>query len=113
MTPTGMELALFQEFASMAMPHLLEKTGIYVVQPNGMQSRLQQVHKVGKGLLRERLRTYKKMWPDGGRVFAFFTVPTSTALWSTERDVGLQRERQLIDVGTGLLRAHRCRNYLL
>ena len=99
-----MELALFHEYVAVHMPQLRDKTGIYVVQPNGMQRRLQHVHKLGKGLLRERLRIYKKMWPDGGKVFAFFTVPTPTATWSTERDIPLLREQQLISAGSGLLR---------
>lgn len=105
--PDGMELALFHAYAALTLPHLLDKTGVYVVRPNGMQRHLRRTVKVGKGLLRERFRTYKKMWPDGGKVFAFFTVPAPTAMWSTERDVALQREQQLIGVGTGLLRAHR------
>ena len=105
--PTGMELALFQEYAALTHPQLLDKTGVYVVQPNGLQHHLHHVHKVGKGLLRERFRTYKKMWPDGGKVFACFTVPTATAMWSTERDVALRREQQLIGTDAGLLRSHR------
>ena len=50
--PTGMELALFQEYAALTHPQLLDKTGVYVVQPNGLQHHLHHVHKVGKGLLR-------------------------------------------------------------
>ena len=33
-----------------------------------------------------------------GKVFAFFTVPTPTAMWTTERDIPSLREQQLIDV---------------
>ena len=97
-----MDLALFHEYIVMHMPQLRD-----VVQPNGMYRRLQHVHKLGKGMLRERFRTYKKMWPDGGKVFAFFTVPTPTAIWSTERDIPSLREQQLINPKSGLLRA-RC-----
>ena len=88
-------------------PHTLVVGPVTVVRPNGMQHRLQNVHKLGKGLLHERFRTYKQMWPDGGRVFAFFTVPTHTAMWSTERDVARLREQELIGAGAGLLRSHR------
>ena len=72
-----------------------------------MQRHLRRTVKVGKGLLRERFRTYKKMWPDGGKIFAFFTVPTHTAMWSTERDVARLREQELIGHVAGLLRTHR------
>ena len=102
-----MELAIFREYLQLSAPHLLEKTGVYVVQPNSLQRSLRNVHKVGKGQLQQRFRTYKQMWPDGGKVFAFFTVPTPTATWTTERDLPTLREQQLIGVDTGLLRKHR------
>ena len=102
-----MELAIFREYVQLYAPHLLDKTGVYVVQPNSLQRSLRNVHKIGKGQLQQRFRTYKQMWPDGGKVFAFFTVPTATATWTTERDIPLLRERQLIGVDAGLLRMHR------
>ena len=47
------------------------------------------------------------MWPDGGKVFAFFTVPTPSAVWAMQRDIPYMREQQLIGVGHGLLRHKR------
>ena len=76
------------QYLHLHAPHLLEKTGVYVVQPNSLQRSLRNVHKVGKGQLQQRFRIYKQMWPDGGKVFAFFTVPTPTAMWTTERARG-------------------------
>lgn len=102
-----MELAIFREYLQLSAPHLLDKTGVYVVQPNSLQRSLRNVHKIGKGQLRERFRMYKQMWPDGGKVFAFFTVPTPAAVWSTARDIPSLREQQLIGVGAGLLRKYR------
>ena len=97
-----MELAIFREYLHLSAPHLLDKTGVYVVQPNSLQRSLRNVHKIGKGQLQERFRMYKQMWPDGGKVFAFFTVPTPTAVWSTARDIPSLREQQLIGVGTAV-----------
>ncbi len=102
-----MELAIFREYLRLSAPHLLDKTGVYVVQPNSLQRSLRDVHKIGKGQLQERFRMYKQMWPDGGKVFAFFTVPTPTAVWSTGRDIPSLREQQLIGVGAGVLRMYR------
>lgn len=106
-SPAGMDLELFQAYASQTAPRLLDQTGVYVVQPNGLQRRLNNVYKLGKGQLQSRFRIYKKMWPDGGKVFAFFTVPTPSAVWAMQRDVPLAREQQLIGVGHGLLRHKR------
>ena len=102
-----MELAIFREYLHLSAPQLRDKTGVYVVQPNSLQRSLRNVHKIGKGQLQERFRMYKQMWPDGGKVFAFFTVPTPTAVWSTSRDIPSLREQQLIGAGAGLLRKHR------
>ena len=102
-----MELAIFRDYLRLSAPYLLDKTGVYVVQPNSLQRSLKNVHKVGKGLLNERFRMYKQMWPDGGKVFAFFTVPTPSAVWSTVRDIPTLREQQLIGVGAGRLRMYR------
>ena len=102
-----MDLELFQAYASQTAPRLLDQTGVYVVQPNGLQRRLNNVYKLGKGQLQSRFRIYKKMWADGGKVFAFFTVPTPSAVWAMQRDVPLAREQQLIGVGHGLLRHKR------
>lgn len=80
---------------------------MYVVQPNALQSHLRSVFKVGKGQLRQRFRMYKQMWPDGGKVFAFFTVPTPSAAWAMQRDIPYTREQQLIGASNGLLRHRR------
>jgi len=103
-SPTGMELALFQAYVTHTTPRLLDKTGVYVVQPNGLQNHLRGVFKVGKGQLWQRFRMYKQMWPDGGKVFAFFTVPTASASWAMQRDIAFAREQQLIGTSDGLLR---------
>ena len=105
--PAGMDLALFLAYVSQTAPQLLDKTGVYVVQPNGLQRQLRHVHKLGKGQLQQRFRIYKQMWPDGGKVFAFFTVPTPSAVWAMQRDIPYMREQQLIGVGHGLLRHKR------
>ena len=88
-SPVGMELALFQAYVMHTTPRLLDKTGVYVVQPNGLQNHLRDVFKIGKGQLRQRFRMYKQMWPDGGKVFAFFTVPTASASWAMQRSRSL------------------------
>ena len=101
----AMELALFQEYARLSQPHLLHKGGVYVVQPNGMQKRLENVHKIGKGNLKERFRMYKQMWPDGGKVFAFFTTPTASTT-EARPDLSYRREQQLLNESLRSKRYH-------